>query len=466
VKSTSITTFTERVHELNQEYQLLYQRSLVDLALSDRHAYWDVETLEEAIQDKGFPSIIRELQQAPKTLSTRVLIQAIHQVALQIQEWPEQSVQYRFLTLWREKCQDFGWEEMARQCEGLMFDYRLSSIQRKVTLEEYPKQRVDASRIGMMSTANGQWLLDVSREGIRSWDSNTGQEGPFWSVDSIIDLVSVESDAHVLIATRDGGLYRWDVLFQMHQELFRLEDQGTFEALCYREGKIVAWANQVLYVLEDTGEVKLQFQARFRSRPTVALSTDGQRVLACDGATLGVWSSITGGVIFGLGFHSSLSADDINRVESIVSLGRTAYGLRLMDKLELWGLKLSRQYQTIQGLSDPFLMSGNDDYVVMGEDDLIALLEWDTHLEEYVVISEMQIEDVWSFQQVYQIAPNCRTIVALGTNGLVALDFQRQKEARYPLSLPLATKLCVLPDSGLIACDDTQRISFFIFRAD
>ena len=48
IMTTGVSLFTERMQAINQEYQLLFQRSLVDLALSDRHAYWNVETLEEA----------------------------------------------------------------------------------------------------------------------------------------------------------------------------------------------------------------------------------------------------------------------------------------------------------------------------------------------------------------------------------------------------------------------------------
>ncbi len=461
---TSLSVLTERVHELNYEFQLLYQRSLVDLALSNRHPYWDVETLEEAIAEKGFPVVIRELQQSEQTFSTRVLIKVLHQTALKVREWSDLTLQHRFLTLWREQCQDCGWEEMARQTEGLLFDYRLSSLQRKVTLEVYPKPRLDAVRIGLMATANGQWLLDVGREGIRSWDSNTGQEGPFWSVDVQIDLVEIDSDAQVLIATRDGRLFRWDVLFQVHQEMAQLS--GRIESLSRRGNRIVCWSNHRLYVWDDSGELKVEVGAKFRSTPVVAISEDGNRVIACDGSTLGVWSTVTGGVVFGLGYHSGLTVADVNRVDSILDLGRTELGLRLMDKLELWGLRLARQYETIQGLSLPLTMSVDDKWVVMGEGDQIAWLEWDDSLEEYVVVSEMAVEAVWSFQQVASIAPNARTVLAIGTNGLVALDFQRQREARYPLSVPLASKVCVLPDSGLIACDDTEKISFFLFRAD
>ena len=137
-----------------------------------------------------------------------------------------------------------------------------------------------------------------------------------------------------------------------------------------------------------------------------------------------------------------------------------------MDKMDLWGLKLSRQYDTIQGLSHPIVMSDSDDFVVMGEGDQLAWLEWDSTLEEYVVVGDIRLDDVWSFQQVRSVTESCRTLICQGNNGLVAVDFQRQKVARYPLETPLASKVCVLQDSGLIACDDTNRISFFLFRAD
>ena len=68
-----------------------------------------------------------------------------------------------------------------------------------------------------------------------------------------------------------------------------------------------------------------------------------------------------------MGFHTGLSVDDVNRIESILDLARTENGLRLMDKLDLWGIKLSRQYDTIQGLSHPMVMSESDEHVVMGE---------------------------------------------------------------------------------------------------
>ena len=196
------------------------------------------------------------------------------------------------LTLWRERCQEYGWEEMARQCEGLMFDYRFPSLQRRVTLEVYPKPRMDASRIGLVGTKDGQWLLDVGREGIRTWDTNTGEESPFWSVNSLIDFVCIDEAAQVLISTRTGGLYRWDVLFQVHQELTTLD--YCLQSMTNRAGRIAGWSNQQLHLWRIQVRRSWRLMLDFAIRQPLPSVRDGHRVMACDGATLGVWSTIDG----------------------------------------------------------------------------------------------------------------------------------------------------------------------------
>ena len=198
----------------------------------------------------------------------------------------------------------------------------------------------------------------------------------------------------------------------------------------------------------------------------MAISEDGQRIMACDGSTIGVWSCITGSVIFGMGFHSGLSPDDINMVESILDMGQTEFGLRLMDRLDLWGLRLKSQYNMVRTLSDPLAMSDDDKYVVMGDGEVLAWLEWDDLDEEYIVRNQVNVPDLWAVSSVKKVTENCRVLVGCGTESLIAWDLAQGKEARYPLELPLGTKLAVLTTSNLIVCDDTRSISLFLFRAD
>jgi hypothetical protein len=389
---------------------------------------------------------------------------AIETVGLRMQQWTEQSQRYRFLSLWRELCQDYGWEEQARQTEGLLFDYRMPTVQRRVTLEEHPKQRLDPGRQGLMATRNGAWLLDISREGIRTWDTSTGAEGPFWSVECPIVDVVLDDGSQVVIATLDGTLYRWDVMFDFHQELDRVDE--PLLALGCRQGRIVGWSNNYLYCWDDAGVRKQEIVAKFRTTPCVAISHDLQRVMACDGSTLGVWSAITGSVIYGQGFHSGLTPDTMNMVESLLDMGSTVFGLRLLDKLDVWGLKLQSQYELIRTLSAPIVCSATDQYVVMGDESTLAWLEWDAEEEEYVILTQMDVPNLWSLSNVQALSGDCRVLVGLTSDGLAVLDIARNKDARYPLEIPLAAKMTVIPTLHLIACDDTRRVSLYIFRGD
>lgn len=47
------SVWQEQFRSIGQRTSGLIRRSLVDLALFDRHSYWDVEALDDAVQGKG-----------------------------------------------------------------------------------------------------------------------------------------------------------------------------------------------------------------------------------------------------------------------------------------------------------------------------------------------------------------------------------------------------------------------------
>ena len=102
----------------------------------------------------------------------------------------------------------------------------------------------------------------------------------------------------------------------------------------------------------------------------------------------------------------------------------------------------------------------------MGDGETLAWLEWDSEDEEYVVRNQVTVPDLWAVTSVRSVTENCRVLVGCGTESLVAWDLAQGKEARYPLEIPLGTKLTVFATSKLIVCDDTRSISIFLFRAD
>lgn len=464
MSNTSI--FAQRFASLAQQSEQMIKRSLVDLALVDRHAYWDVEALDIAIEQKGIAAVIEELRRHPShaSLSTRVLILALEEIAMQLSSWTESKQRQRFLTLWREKCMDYGWEDMRRQAEGVLFDFRLPSLHRQVILEQYPKSRTDIERIGLLATENSSWLLDVSKQGIRSWDSTTGEEGPFWTVQEDIVHVQIDKQARLFVATWGGGLYMWDVDFQSYQEIERFPT--TIESMVCRDGVLAVFVQNTVYIIDDSYTLKREIPAKFKDTPVLALSYDGQRVMACDGSILGVWSVVTGSVIFGLSSFVSMDEDSLDMVEAVLDMATTNLGLRMMDRLDIWGLKLASQYDVLRSLSEPLLMSGDDKWMILGSNTELAWVEWEQESEEFVVLSEMELPDMWGLSNFRALSANCRYICGTSAQGVFALDVLQKKDARYPVQKAFICKLAVIDSMRLIACDDGDSVRLLQFRPD
>ena len=457
--------FTLRLQELSEQHVGMIRRSLVDLILVDKHPYWDVEVLEQAISNQGIAAVLNELRsQAVVPFSTRVLGDALESVAFQLQEWTEGSLRQRFLILWREKCRQFHWEEMRRQTEGLLFDFRLSSLLRQVQLQAYPKKRTDIERIGLLSSKNGAWLLDVSRSGIRTWDGQEGQEGPFWSTESSILSVIPEEKSDVLIFTTSGLIVRWNIDFQVDTIL--VEHSVGFQGITARNASIAAWVDHRLMIWDNQGHLRYSFNARFKNTPELAISADGQRLIACDGHILGVWSIFSGTVIYGLSEFGGHAVDDLELVRAILDMAQSNKGLRLMDRLGLWGLNLNTQYEILRALSEPMTISDDDCFVVVGEDNDLALLEWDDNEENFVILSHLQVPKLWNISNMQNITSDCQYVIAFSNQSLVAWDLINQKEARYPIEEPFLSKLTVLPNSRWICLDDGHNLSIFQFHAD
>jgi len=457
----------EQFRSLGERTEGLVRRSLVDLALSDRHAYWDVEALDEAVQTESVESVLKELRD-PKyedSISTTVLADAIEETTILLQHWNEGKDIQRFLTLWRDRCWQYGWEEARRQCEGILFDYRQSSLQRCNILFNARKEvNLDINSIGILATFDGEWLVDVSERKIVIWEPLTGEEITSWSHEHHITMVLPFREAQILIATRDGEVHLWEVDTEMRRHILSLG--SPIYAMCFRDNKISVWLNDMLRVWDEDGELKHELVAPASEPPGLAISNDGQRVMYCDGRTLGVWSLLTGNVIYGLHAHSGLDEDALDMTESILDMGQSDKGLRMMDLLQLWGLSLRSQFDLLQSLSEPMVISTNDLQVVAGADQELALLEWDEEDENFAISAQTTVADLWGINNMKALSEDCRYLVATTPQGIVAWDLFRKKEARFPIPMAFSMKIAVLKGKRLIAVDNGQELSIFRFLAD
>jgi hypothetical protein len=461
------SVWQEQFRSIGERTSGLVQRSLVDLALCDRHAYWDVEALDDAMQAKGMQTILEELRH-PKyqdSISTAVLADALEETAILMQHWNEGSSIQRFLTLWRDRCWQYGWEEARRQAEGILFDYRQPSLQRcNILFDARTGLSLDLNRIGIVATLDGKWLADVLNCEIVVWDPLTGEKVTSWTSSSDITIVEPIREAQFLIANRDGEVHLWEVDTEFQKHILSLHK--PVHALTARDGKIAVWVDDELRIWDENGDLKQELAAPASEPPAMAISNDGQRIMYCDGRTIGVWSILTGNVIYGLFAHSGLDDDDLDMTESILDMGQTNKGLRMMDLLQLWGLSLQAQFDILRSLSEPMAISDDDQQIVAGADQDLALLEWDEEDENFVVLSHAKVADLWGVNSMHQLSNDCRYVVATSPQGIVAWDLLRNKEARFPVPMAFSLKIAVLRGTRLIAVDNGQELSIFRFLAD
>ena len=296
------------------------------------------------------------------------------------------------------------------------------------------------------------------------WNPLTGERIASWSNGTVITLVHPIRDGELLIATRDGEVHLWDVETEYRKHILSLEQ--PIYSLFARDGKIAIWTDNSLRIWEENGELRQELAAPALEPPSLAISNDGQIVMYCDGKTLGVWSILTGNVIYGLYAHNGLNDDELDMTESILDMAQSSRGLRMMDVQQLWGLSLKSQFKVLQSLSEPLVISKDDTQVVAGAEQDLALLEWNEEDENFEIVSQMSIPDLWGVNNMHAISSDCRYVVATTPQGIVALDIVRNKEARFPVQMAFSIKIAVLRDARLIAVDNGQELSIFRFLAD
>ena len=450
----------ERFQKITERNKNQVQRSLVDLALFGRHDYWNIEALDSAIQEKGIEGVIQELRSSGSSVSTSVLADAVAETAQQLNYWKEGAEIQRFLSLWRDRCWSYGWKEFQRQTEGLLFDYRLSSLQREAVVQ-HEEQSAFQSRLS--ATADGKWLLEVQGTEITAWSPHS-EEKELWSTAEKIIAVLPVKESEVLIINADGSLHFWDVSFQLNQELGTLNRR--IQSAIFRTERLALWGDGEILCTDRNGELKLRLSFPSLEPPSLAISKDGARVMACDGRNLGVWSIVTGKMVYGLNIYQFDEVDERDMSASILDMGLSEKGLRMMDQLQIWGLRLSSQYDLLRSLSEPMVISDDDFRIVVGAEQDLALLEWDAEEENYAILALLKVPDLWSVGEMHRISVDCRYVVAKTNQGIVAWDLLRQKEARFPVSMAFSAQVSVLVESRLIVVDDGKSRSIFRFLAD
>ena len=442
--------------------QSLAKRSLADLARKQRHDWWDVEALHEAVRSRGIGNVIEQLEQSNAS-STVMLIAALRQEASQLEDWNAVNNPQLFLSLWRDRCFQEGWENSRRQAEGLLFDCKWASLQRLCTLEDYRRNAVDPGRPGLRLSADGRYIVDVDRELVRAWDSISGAFYSSWHAPAEITAANAVGEGKIALGLIDGRLICWDP----DKDSQTLIDNmyRPIKGILHRAQRIVAWAAGDLAVWEEDGTQRFRQSAPTVDVPSLAFSKDGQRVICGDGRSLWVWSLASGKRIFSLEDIHQLSPDEEMMAGSVLDMGAQSAGLRIMDSIGLWGLSLRVQFDVLQSLAEPMAVSRDDRRMVSCEDDSLVLWEKseDSMMDE---ISSVVVQDMWAVNSVVPLSPDCRYVAAVMSDGIAAWDLIGRKQANFPLPFSFATQISSIPNSRNLAVDNGQSVNVFRFVCD
>ena len=445
--------------------QNLAKRSLTDLLSQERHKYWDVEVLDNAVRTKGIKHVLAELKDAVQTgpESTRQLFEVLCEEEDKIGKWDSSAEPQRFLSLWRDRCFSEGWDDIRRQTEGVLFDCRWPSLQRVCDLQGARVDgAIDPNRISLLSSADGAYLLDIDRKFISVWNPQTGDKIDEWSSPVEISSAHALYDDVIALGLVDGQIYLWEISEGAQYPYAQLSK--PIRSIVNHAEMICAWSYDGLWVLDEEGKAKFHIKLPLNEEINLAISSDGKRLICGEGNYLWVWSLETGKRLYQLSNDAAKSSDEEMMVAAILDMGTHERGLKAMDALAIWNYSLAEQFDILQSMSEPMSISSDGVHLVSCEEDGIAL--WRLGKGGYRQRVKLQVQNMWGVNALSSLSEDCRYVAAVMPDGISAWDLLGKKYATLPFPFAFATRITAVPKSRLIAVDNGQVVQIFQFVVD
>jgi hypothetical protein len=440
-----------------QRAERLACRALKDLDDMERHRFWEVEALDNAVRTRGIGAVLTELAEAAVAgpPSTLLLLDSLQEEAAHLGSWNIVDEPQRFLCLWRDRCYLEGWESTQRQTESILFDCGWASLQQVSSLEGARGEDADGGRVGLVASCDGKHVIDVAKSAAVVWDPLTGKQLGFWKPPSEILSVQPLYDDIVAFGLATGELFLWELLVDAQYSIASLG--VPIRSIASKGERICLWSYDGIHVLDEDGAAKFRLETSSDDVPSMAMSSDGLRLLCGDGRILDIWCLRTGQRLFSLSEDGDLEEDDEMMAASVLDMGSQPLGLLAMDRLGIWGLDLPAQFDVLQSMSEPMAMGGP--YMVSCEGDGIAL--WEQGEAGYALLTKMPVQDMWGDSSVVSLSDDCRYVAAVLPDGIAAWDLLEGKVAALPLPPSFSTALVSIPRSRLVAVDTGQAIRIF-----
>ena len=445
---------------LPQSIQQLAQRVLSDLQKSQRHKYWDVECLQESLRKNTFSDILAEIADDPHQESPK-LHKALSEEFARLQNWNTETEPQKLLVLWRDRAFCEGWFDVAQSADNILFDARWASLQRVSTLQKSAAELgFDPNRIGLLTTPNGKFLLDIDSDTVTVWNPHNGEQKARWTPPAQITASAPLLDDIVAFGLENGSLYHWELGEDTQYEVHKLEK--SIETISTQDETCAIFSRQHIHVIDAQGTQTHLIPFRSDDTPIIYISQDQERLICCDRETLLVWNLIENTQIFSLS-NSDTAEEDVEQMSNaILDMCAHQRGMQLLDAVSLWELPLEKQFQLVQALHEPMALSQDCERLVSFEEGTLKIFARGEG-RHYSTIHEEKLHNIWGINTIVPLTKDCSVLATAIPEGIIAWDIQEGKFSSLPLPFTFTTTLHSIPNSRLIAVDTGQSVSIFRF---
>ena len=444
----------------NSDIEALAQRILEDKQKFNRNKFWDVECLQESLRSHSFTEILEQISEDEHPDSEK-LHNALKEEFARLQNWDSDREPQKMLVLWRDRAITEGWLEVAQAVDNILFDARWASLQRVCTLQKNDSDLgFDPNRIGLLTTPNGKFLLDIDQNIIVVWEPQTGLKHSTWKPKSRICSAAPLFEDVVAIGLEDGSLYHWELGEDTQYEV--LSFSSAIEIISAQEERCAVFSAQKVHVIDADGKETHNIPFETDDPPVLYLTPDDQRLIISCRYKLVVWNLSTDKEVYTLEAPEDVDEDVELMTTAILDMSTNLRGIQLMDAVSLWELPLEKQYLLLQSLHEPMELSKNCERMVSFEDGVLQLFER-REGRHYTSIHREELNNIWGLNTIISLSDDCSILAAAIPEGIIAWDLNEQKFSSLPLPFTFTTTLHSIPNSRLLAVDTGQSVSMFRF---
>jgi len=442
--------------------QAFAARIIKDTKSIGRHKYWEVECLQESLRTQSFSDILKEISQDTHPDSI-ILHDALKEDFALLQNWDVEKEPQKMLVLWRDRAITENWNDVVEEVDSVLFDARWSSLQRICSLSKNESDfGFDPNRIGLITTSNGKYLLDIDTNLTRVWDAQTGNAMTSWEPPSPIRSAAALFDDVVAIGLEDGSLYHWELGEDTQYQVYKSET--GIAVISAQEETCAIFTVQEAQIINDDGICTHNIPFSSDDPPSLFLTPDKKRLIISNPDQLLVWNLESNTELYSLTAPEDVDEDVEMMTTAILDMASQSKGQRLMDAVSIWDLSLEKQYQLLQTLSEPMVLSPDCERMVSFENGVLQL--WERREgRHYVCIHNEKLANIWGLNTIISLAHDCSLLAAAVPDGLIAWDFNTNQFSSLPLPFTFTTTLHSIPNTRFLAVDTGQSVSLFRFAS-